>query len=229
MTDVSRDSGTGRIPSYCILLPVLLLLGIVALFLAPVLLTAAGKWLVMDSPLSRGDAVVVLHTGVEYYPRLVEAARLYQKGVSDQIIINGNRKTDSLRKLETMGFAPSCDWHANYLQILSLFKVPEHHIQCISAEDVYDTVSEAEFIGNKLLQQGYTDLIITTSKSHSRRAYHIWNDLFHPKARIRVVSAKEDPFLPEAWWKSGRQIRWVLSEYGAWIYYFWKKITNPQD
>jgi hypothetical protein len=38
------------------------------------------------------------------------------------------------------------------------------------------------------------------------------------------VSAKTDPYDPGGWWKDGRQIRWLMTEYGAWIYYYWKNI-----
>ena len=218
-----------RLKRYALYIPILVVLLFILVFRSDNLLTLAGQALVMDSPLSPADAVVVLATGVEYYPRLIEAAQIWRKGFAKQIIINGNRKTDTVRKIEDMGFEPACHWCEDHLRILSIFDVPENKVQCISAEDVYDTVSEAEFVGNKLLLAGYTKLIITTSKFHSKRAYHIWNDLFQQKAEISVVSAKEDPFQPDAWWKSGRQVKWVLAEYGAWIYYYWKKTTDLQD
>jgi len=218
-----------RLKKYAYSISILLVLLILLVFQSGDLLTIAGQALVMDSPLSPADAVVVLATGVEYYPRLIEAAHIWQKGFAGQIIINGNRKTDTVRKLEDMGFEPACHWCEDHLRILSIFDVPENKVQCISAEDVYDTVSEAEFVGNKLLLAGYTKLIITTSKFHSKRAYHIWKDLFQQKAEISMVSAKEDPFQPDAWWKSGRQVKWVLAEYGAWIYYYWKKTTDLKD
>lgn len=218
-----------RLKKFALSIIMLVLLLILLVFQLENLLTLAGKALIMDSPLSPADAVVVLATGVEYYPRLIEAAQIWRKGLARQIIINGDRKTDTVRKLEDMGFEPACHWCADYLRILSIFDVPRNKVQCIRAEDVYDTVSEAEFVGNKLLLSGYTKLIITTSKFHSKRAYHIWNDLFRKKADISIVSAKEDPFQPDAWWKSGRQVRWVLAEYGAWIYYYWKKTTDLKE
>jgi len=58
---------------------------------------------------------VVLTTGVEYYPRLIEAARLYKDGFTDKVVINGNRKTDVLRKLEAEGFRPYCQWDFEWL------------------------------------------------------------------------------------------------------------------
>jgi uncharacterized SAM-binding protein YcdF (DUF218 family) len=218
-----------RFKKYALYISILIVFFIILLFRSTDLLTIAGKALVMDTPLSPSHAIVVLATGVEYYPRLIEAARIWQKGFARQIIINGNRKTDTLRKLENMGFEPACHWCEDHLRILSIFDIPENKVQCISAEDVYDTVSEADFVGKKLLLQGYTKLIITTSKFHSKRAYHIWNDLFQKKAEISIVSAKEDPFQPDAWWKSGRQVKWVLAEYGAWIYYYWKKTADLKN
>ncbi len=39
----------------------------------------------------------------------------------------------------------------------------------ISAEDVYDTVSESEAVGKELLRAGMKSIILTTSKSRTRR------------------------------------------------------------
>ena len=96
----------------------------------------------------------------------------------------------------------------------------------ISAEDVYDTVSEAQTIGAELIKKEFNKIIITTSKSHTRRAGHIWKKMFESRLEISMVTAKTDPYDPHEWWKEGRQIRWVLSEYGAWIFYWWKNFRG---
>ncbi len=193
-------------------------------------LPLAGKFLIMDSKVSHSDAVIVLNGGVDsYYPRLIEAARIYNNGLADQIIINGNRKTDVIRSLEANGFKPACHWCEDHLRILSLFHVPGEKIICISAEDVYDTIGEAKYLGNILIRKGYKRVIITTSKFHTRRACFIWKRLFGKRLSVSAVSAKDDPFEPDRWWKSGRQTRWVMAEYGAWIYYVWKNITEAEN
>ena len=105
--------------------------------------------------------------------------------------------------------------------------VAKDHIIAISAEDAYDTISEAKIVGEILINNGMTDVIITTSKFHSRRAHHIWSKMYKGKLKIHVAPALDDPFTPEAWWKNGTaEIRWVLSEYGAWLYYFWMKFFD---
>jgi uncharacterized SAM-binding protein YcdF (DUF218 family) len=194
-------------------------------FSRPILLFL-GKVIVFDEKPIVSDAVVVLETGVEYYPRLIEAADLYRKGYAKKIVINGNRKTDVIRDLEKKGFKSCCPWYENSLRMLSLFGIPRENILCISAEDAYDTVSEAKAVGEEILQRGFSRIILTTSKSHTRRAHFIWSKMYGDRLTIYSVSAKTDPYNPKGWWKDGRQIRWVLSEYGAWVYYWWKINKN---
>ncbi len=108
-------------------------------------------------------------------------------------------------------------------RILAILGVPRKHVIAISAENAYDTVSEAQMVGNALTALGIKHITITTSKSHTRRALRIWRDLHGDQFDvIQAAGAAKDPFDPTAWWKSGRQARWVLAEYGAWLYYFWK-------
>jgi uncharacterized SAM-binding protein YcdF (DUF218 family) len=185
-----------------------------------------GDMIVADEKASPADAVVVLNTGIEYYPRLIQAADLYRQGLAENIVINGDRKTDTLRDLERKGFKPCCPWYSDAVSILTMLGIPEANITSISNEDAYDSVSEAEVVGRELINRGWTTVIITTSKFHSRRAKFIWQQKFGRQLTIFMVAAKADPYDPDNWWKDGRQIRWVLTEYGAWIYYWWKKFTG---
>jgi len=185
-----------------------------------------GDMIVADEKASPADAVVVLNTGIEYYPRLIQAADLYRQGLAENIVINGDRKTDTLRDLERRGFKPCCPWYADSVSILALLGVPEDKIIRISNEDAYDTVSEADAVGRELIKRKWTAVIITTSKYHTRRAKFIWQKMYKNRITIFMVSAKTDPYDPDNWWKDGRQIRWVLAEYGAWLYYWWKEITE---
>ncbi|MCP4695200.1 MAG: hypothetical protein GY859_44640 [Desulfobacterales bacterium] len=206
-----------------ILIVIILFVILLVVFHRP-LLRGIGEFLIVDDEPGHSDAVVVLFTGVEYFPRLMEAAKLYNMGAADWIVINGNRKTDVLRDLEKKGFERCCPWYEDSVRILSLFDVPREKVIPISAEDVYDTVSEAEAVGKALVDKGFSKVIITTSKSHTRRARFIWETMYNDALTVRARAAASDPFDPAGWWTDGRQIRWVLAEYGAWIFYLWKKI-----
>jgi uncharacterized SAM-binding protein YcdF (DUF218 family) len=185
-----------------------------------------GDMIVASDRPSPADAAVVLNSGLEYYPRLIQAADLYRQGLAANVVINGNRKTDSLRDLERRGFKRCCPWYSDSVSILTMLGVPEAKIIRISNEDAYDTVSEAEVVGRELIDRKLTTVIITTSKFHSRRAKFIWQKMYGNHLSIFMVSANTDPYDPNNWWTDGRQIRWVLTEYGAWIYYWWKEIKG---
>ena len=207
-----------------ILIPLFILL-LIVIFSGTILRTM-GRLIVVDEKPPYSDAVVVLNTGVEYYPRLIQAADIYQHGLVHNVVINGDRKTDTLRDLELKGFNACCPWYSDSVSILTMFGVPEDKIIWISAEDAYDTVSEADTVGKEMIRRNFTKVIITTSKYHTRRAKFIWKKMYENQLTVFMVSAKTDPYDPDNWWKDGRQIRWVLAEYGAWIYYWWKEITE---
>ena len=185
-----------------------------------------GNWVVQDEVLVKSDAVVVLSTGIEIYPRLIQAADLYKKGYVEHVVINGNRKTEILIWLEKKGLQGCCPWYEGSMRVLALLGVPRERVITVSAEDAYDTVTEAEAVGSKIVETGIRSIIISTSKSHTRRAGYIWNHLYQERLKIRTAAAGSDPYSPDEWWKSGRQIRWVLAEYGAWLYYFWKRFRH---
>ena len=210
--------------SLFVLIPLILVL--VFIFFAGPILRKMGSLLLVDEKPLYSDAVVVLNTGVEYYPRLIQAADIYQHGLVRKVVINGNRKTDNLKELEAKGFKRCCPWYTDSVRILTIFGVPEDKIIWISAEDAYDTVSEADTVGKEIIRRNFTKVIITTSKYHTRRAKFIWKKMYENQLSVFMVSAKTDPYDPDNWWKDGRQIRWVLAEYGAWIFYWWKEITG---
>ena len=216
-----------KIPFYrslWILIPLALMVFVIVI--SGALFRITGNMIVADEKASPADAVVVLNTGIEYYPRLIQAADLYRQGLAANVVINGDRKTDTLRDLERKGFKRCCPWYADSVSILAMLGVPEDKIIRISNQDAYDTVSEADAVGRELIKRKWTAVIITTSKYHTRRAKFIWQKIYKNRVTIFMVSAKTDPYDPDNWWKDGRQIRWVLAEYGAWLYYWWKEITE---
>lgn len=187
-----------------------------------------GDRIVTADPLAKADAIVVLNSDIEYYPRLIEAAERYRQGLAPKIVINGNRKNEAIRMLEQKGFSRCCHWCEERLRVLTICGVPRANVICISAEDAYDTGSEAIAVGNELIRLGIHSVIIATSKYHSLRARYIWRQAFAHRLAIQATPAESDPYDPHGWWRSGKQIRWVMAEYGAWLFHAWKRI-NPSD
>lgn len=206
-------------------LPLLLAALIAAGWLLHVpLLGGLGRLLVRDDPPAPADAVVVLCSDMEVYPRLLEAARIYASGRVPKVVINGNRKTDVLREIERRGFVPAAPWWEDFTRILEVLGVPRRDVIAVPAEEAYDTISEAQAVGEALLAMGIERVVVTTSKSHTRRSAHIWQNRFRGRLQVSTAAAAADPYDPRGWWRSPRQIRWVMAEVGAWAYYYWKAL-----
>jgi uncharacterized SAM-binding protein YcdF (DUF218 family) len=161
---------------------------------------------------------------VEYYPRLMQAAALVGQGYADRIVINGNRKSDALRELEAKGYVPAVPWYENYLRILEVLEVSREKVITVSLEDVYDTRTEAAGVIEALRAQDIRRILLVTSRYHTARAAFIWRREAGGRLQITPVAARQDPFDPGGWWEDGRQIRWLLNEYGGWLFYLWQTL-----
>jgi len=206
-----------------------LLLGLLYVFRAD-WLGYLGRQLVADDPTATADVAVVLATGVDYYPRLIQAARLYRDRRVERVVINGDRKTDALRDLERQGFERAAPWDEDPRRILELLGVPRERVWSVSVEDAFDTVSEAQGLAPALAQRGIASVILTTSKFHTRRALFVWTQVLGREEGVHASAAADDPFDPGGWWRDGRQVKQLLAEYGALIYYAWKRPwATPAD
>jgi uncharacterized SAM-binding protein YcdF (DUF218 family) len=195
---------------------------------ADTLLTAMGRLVVDVRIPTRADAAVVL-AGPTYWARLQEAARLYRAGIVDVLVIDGGRKDDTLRQLEAAGFAPACPWYQDSLTALEMMGVPATDVVAIDASEAYDTVSEALWVGAAIERLGLRELIITTSQYHTRRSGLIWRAVSAGRFTIYTAGASGDGYTPNGWWRDGRQVRWLLAEYGGFLYYGWKRATGEWD
>jgi len=139
---LKRKNTFGR--SLLVLITILIVLFFV--FFSDAILKKIGSIIVLDEKPPHSEAVIVLNTGIEYYPRLIQASDLFRNGLARMVVINGNRKTDTLRELEAKGFESCCPWYSDSVRILAMLGVPEKYIIRISAEDVFDSVSEAEIL-----------------------------------------------------------------------------------
>ncbi len=121
---------------------------------------------------------------------------------------------------------PAAPWDEDRKRVLEILGVPREKVLSISAEDVFDTIGEAQAVAPVLKKRGLRQLIVVTSKYHTRRAGHIWRNRTTGEFHVTTAPARHDPFDPESWWRSGRQIRWVLAEYGGWLYYYWRGLSE---
>lgn len=199
---------------------------VLTVLLHPHIFRWMGRFLILESDFEKCDATVVLNSGVNIYPRLVQAASLYKQGKAEKVAINGNRKNETYRELERMGYRRPSPWFEEHLSILTFLGVPEKDVIVIDGQDAFDTMTEARVVGNDLIKRGFSSIAVTTCKFHSRRACSIYRFFYGNKLSVFSAPAEKDRFDPDAWWKDPRQIRWVMQEYGGWFFLFLDRTLN---
>lgn len=190
---------------------------------SPYILAGLGNFLVNQQTLERADAIVVLNSGVDIYPRLEQAAELYNANYAPLVVINGNRKNQTIKDLETRGYRSAAPWDTERRHLLKFLGVKDQHIVSISAIDVYDTISEAQAVFPKLREMNVNKILLVTSSFHTRRADMIWKDVVGDEFKVVSVASDNDGFKPDQWWLQGRQIRWVLAELGGFFMFYKQK------
>lgn len=183
------------------------------------LLQGLGELLVEEEPLAEADAAVVL-SGPEYVARLDRAAGLYRRGRAALVVINGGRRDQGLDWLYSQGYQDERPWHAWSRSVLVFLGVQDDKILAIPARDVFDTVSEADVVGTRLLEADLSRITVVTSRYHTARASMIWRARWADKLTIGISGATRDGFEPENWWRQGRFAKAVLAELGGYLF-FW--------
>jgi uncharacterized SAM-binding protein YcdF (DUF218 family) len=174
-----------------------------------------GCWLVVEDPVEKATAIVVLSGRIPI--RALEAARLYQAGWAHQVwLTHPNEPTASLAALDIED--PGED--ALNARILQHGGVSPADIHTLT-RPIANTVDEVRAISSEAEKQNATALIIVTTKAHTRRVHALWKKYAGSRARIIVRTPADDPFDPAHWWRSTTDVldvvREALGMFNVWI------------
>jgi hypothetical protein len=189
-----------------------LFLWVVALELAVTLIPwgiiKLGQWIVVEDPLQPARAIVALAPQVPY--RAMEAAALYHQHWAPEIWVT--RVDDSEEKLIfrrlRIQLAPD---EATTVEILEHLGVPAGSIRILD-RPVRNTDQEIRLIAAELGPDSRDQVIIITSKYHTRRVRAIWRAMVRTKAKAIVRYAYEDPYDPARWWQNTRDTMQAIRE-----------------
>jgi uncharacterized SAM-binding protein YcdF (DUF218 family) len=188
------------------LLAVLLLLAI-----WPLLAWFGARWLVVESPLARADAIVVLSGSATYVERTQKAAALFKEGRSAKIILTNDNQQGGWSSAEQRNPL----FYELATRELTRAGVPPSAIEVL-AQPVYSTRDEAVLLRSYSDDRRLQSLIVVTSAYHSRRALNTFRSAF---ATSNVVIGLEHPPTglqtprPATWWFHLRGWRMVPTEY----------------
>jgi uncharacterized SAM-binding protein YcdF (DUF218 family) len=158
---------------------------------APLALAALGSFLVVDDPLQRASAIVVLAGGTP--AREAEAAAVYRSGWAPRVVLVGTSELVERRAaLEARG-------------------VPESAIVAV-AEHAADTLAELR-LAAEVVRAAPGPVILVTSSFHTRRVQAAWAQVRGGGPVAIVHPVADDSYDPAGWWRDGSMARAVAHEY----------------
>ncbi|MGH9777187.1 MAG: YdcF family protein [Candidatus Acidiferrales bacterium] len=200
-----------------ILLIFLIVIGLV-LYLArgPILRGVAAAWIV-DEPLEKAQAIVVLGGDSRTGDRVRHAVGLYKAGWAPRIVLSGAPFRTYFNETELM------EREARELG------VPADHL-ILAPTGANSTLEEAVKLRPVLAKHNFRNLLVVTSNFHTRRAKQIFLGVYRPRATIvRVSAAPDQSFDPAAWWQSREGRKLLFLEVLKWTYTWWELWTLPDD
>lgn len=191
----------------------------IAIFLGLVLLVLAGalgvgRWLIVEDPLEKADAVVILSGRMPMRAR--EAAALYREGWAPQVWVT--RPAGPGAELGAMGIPYVGE--AFYSQrVLIHLGVPADAIRVLEP-DCANTAAEVDAVSQALERERGSSVILVTTKAHTRRVRALWRKRAIPGMRCIVRAVRDDPYDGAHWWRSSSDaldvVREVLGLANAW-------------
>src|SRR5256886_690419 len=138
---------------------------------AIIIFFGVGRWLVVEDPLEKAQAIVVLSGRMPL--RALEAAKLYRAGYASEIWLT--RPSEPTASLQTVHIAYLGEDFYNG-RVLMQEGVPSNAIHVLAPE-IDNTADEMHVIVEELRRKNQSSVIIVTSKVHTRRVRALWRNI----------------------------------------------------
>ena len=178
---------------------------------------AGAQYLIMEAPLEKADAIVVLGGSATYKERTREAAKRFFEGRAPRILITNDNQRGPWSSADQRNLF----FYERSLEELKKAGVPPETVEVL-LKPVTSTFDEAELVREYAQQHGLHSILIVTSAYHSRRALWVFSRVFRDTGiQVGVVSATrgEESPPPATWWLTLRGWRLVPTEYVKMVYY----------
>lgn len=196
------------------LLIIIAVLAAVWVLIAPWLATR----LIVERPLEKADAIIVLSGSYVYKERTRKAAELYDRGVAPRILITNDG--------ERGGWSQKEQTNIPYVELeqreLISAGVPAEAITVLT-ELVTGTDEEAKELAKNLDTYSIKSVVVVTSVYHSRRALWTFDRILADKAvtiGIEHAGMSDRTPNPNYWWLKPRGWQMVAGEYVKWVVYY---------
>lgn len=177
-------------------------------------------YLIIEKPLKKADAILVLSGSSVFKERTHKAAQIYKSGVAKKILLSDDGVKAGWSQTEQRN--PPFVYLAKRELIAQ--GVAENDIEILPGE-VTGTIWEARNLEKKLAKENWKSVLLVTSPYHTKRALWIFEQVCGKNADIGIVSGfvGEQTLPPWIWWLSIRGWKDVAGEYVKifvyWVYY----------
>lgn len=168
-----------------------------------------GRALVVEDPVAKADAIVVVAGGTP--SREKAAAALFREGVAPDVVLSNPFTPDRVRNLITMGIR-RLDYQGESRIVLEQRGVPAQAIVALP-QTVKTTEAELKVVGELARSRGWRRVILVTSPQHSRRVKLVWSRQAPADIQSIVHITQDNDFLDGDWWRQRRAAEAVLHEY----------------
>jgi uncharacterized SAM-binding protein YcdF (DUF218 family) len=184
------------------------------LLIALVMFFGVGRWLVVEDPLVKARAIVVLSGAMPL--RAIEAAKLYREGYAPEIWLTHSAEPGETLEKMSIPFSGEDYYNA---RVLIHAGVPPEAIHVLEPR-IVNTADEIKAIAAVLARERGGAVILVTTKAHTRRVRLLWRTLVPGQGRAIVRAASSDSFDPQHWWRTTGDaldvVREVLGLLNAW-------------
>lgn len=166
-----------------------------------------GHWLVVNDPLEKAQAIVVLSGRMPL--RALEAAKLFREGYAPEVWLT--HSTEPGATLQAMGIEYAGEESYDE-KVLMHEGVPADAIRVLPPP-IINTADEIEVVAEALEKKKGSAVILVTSKVHTRRVRILWRRIAANRGRAVVRAASDDPFEPGRWWRTTGDALDVIREF----------------
>lgn len=177
----------------------------------------AARLLIVNTPLTRADAIVVLSGSSVFTERTHRAAEYYRQGLGQRILLTN----DNLRGEWSSAEQRNPFFYERARTKLIESGVPPDRIEVLPAP-VTNTYDEAQALRDYAQSHQLRSLLVVTSAYHSRRALWTLNRVFESSGieiGMQSVENGEQTPRPLTWWLYPRGWQMVVGEYVKNVYY----------
>lgn len=212
MTSAARRSSSrqrgGILGSLAGLLFIIVFCAAIYLARRPLMRFAGESWVVED-PLERADAILVLSDDNFFADRATRASEVFRQKLAPVIVASGRRLRPSAGIAELMEH----DLVERGVPREDVIRFPQ---------DADNTREEAIALAAMVTEHHWHSVIVVTSNYHTRRARYIFKHIFPESIDVRVASARDGDFDADHWWENRKSLKEFTRELAAMVVAMWE-------